>query len=369
MANPIPANGQSVGASITDGNGATLRLVASQNGGANADVWVPESVYNLYFGPPVVSGTSTFSIQENTAAGTAGATLTTLSASPAATAWVVNGTDAAAFDISSGGVITLGATTNFDFETKTSYTFNAVASNGSGSSAAFPITVTVTNDAADDPVSWPNTFSLSNGNAAAAVQSDVSGARDGQIWLASGSTLVPQVYDGTNFNANTGGTVTLSGTVYNSSDIADSGVSFCWRENPGNNIRISNKSGSLIATGALPSSLTPASFTYDPAYDDFVAWSTDILDTNAYAINRTTGTVTTITVTGTTNEVPYSADYDYANDQIIYGSSSALYRMNRTSASAMSVASSSAGSFNHVLTRDGEVWWGDSSGNYTKIAV
>lgn len=148
----ITANGISVYNSNTDGaisfnatlNGSgQLALSVMPNTNNNdEDMYIDDVSIDYTLLPPAI-GAQTFSIVENTVAGTTVGTVTTTGGSPTSFS-IIGGTGQSLFNISNAGVVTVKTSGTLDYETATSYTLLVKATNAAGDSNIGTITINIT---------------------------------------------------------------------------------------------------------------------------------------------------------------------------------------------------------------------------------
>ena len=147
--------------------------------------------------PSITSG-ATGTVVENAATSTVVYTVTATDPESDTLTYSLGGTDAAAFNIdATTGVVKLNASA--DYETKTSYNINVIATdNGAGAlSDSHAVTINVTNDPTDDP----SGMRLSINAGGAWVDTNTNGVKDGaEVYLAStvnatDTTVTFHVYD------------------------------------------------------------------------------------------------------------------------------------------------------------------------------
>ncbi len=122
----------------------SFNVVATDNDGLTSTKAVVVTVGDVNEAPVITSGATAASIAENGAAGAAVYTVTVTDDAGATQTYSLSGADAALFDINATtGVVTLKAAA--DFEAKSSYSFDVVATDNGGLTASQTVTLGVTN--------------------------------------------------------------------------------------------------------------------------------------------------------------------------------------------------------------------------------
>ena len=117
----------------------TLKLVSSSSSNTGY------SLTGSFTQPPVVTAT-TMSVNENSAGGTVVGTVSATNSPTSFTLTNTNGTAQSLFDISASGQITVHSGATLDYETTSSYTLKATATNGAGTSnPAATVTINLNN--------------------------------------------------------------------------------------------------------------------------------------------------------------------------------------------------------------------------------
>ncbi|MBK8064370.1 MAG: cadherin repeat domain-containing protein [Betaproteobacteria bacterium] len=166
--------------SDSGGNNVYDITVTASDGSATTTQAVAITVTNV---APTISSGSTGSVTEGATAGTTVYTAAATDPAGGTVTYSLTGTDASAFTInSSTGAVTINATPNF--ETKSSYSFNVVASDGSLTSTK-AVTVGVTNVA--PTFSSGGTASVAE-NATTAYTAAASDTAGGTVTYSLGGT-------------------------------------------------------------------------------------------------------------------------------------------------------------------------------------
>ena len=155
---------------------------------------------------PVISGTTSFSVEENTSTSTVLATYTATGTSPIT--WSVTGTDASNFNINSSGQLTFAVSPDYETTADRSQSINVVATNAVGSDTV-AVSVTVTNDTSDDPPVFTNgaggiNLTRQEGYAGSPSVFGFRASGGGTISWSVGGT------DGSQFNVNSVGDVSFN---------------------------------------------------------------------------------------------------------------------------------------------------------------
>lgn len=169
-----------------DGAGGTVLLVGAVGLAGLGVAVLAGGGGNKNEAPNITSGT-TATIAENAAITTAVYTTVATDPDGDALTYSLTGTDAAAFAISSTGVVTLKAPA--DFEAKSSYSFNVVVSDGDLSDTqAVTVTVTDVTGAGDPPVfTSGTTASVQENSAVTTVVYDANVSGTGATFALTGS--------------------------------------------------------------------------------------------------------------------------------------------------------------------------------------
>jgi hypothetical protein len=178
-------------------NSYSIEIVATDRNHNTSVQPVTVSVVNIDDNAPVITSGATGSVTENAPTDTPVYVATATDADGQTPAWSLGGADANLLQISNTGVVTLKASP--DYETKSSYAFTVIASDGTHQ-VAKPVVVSVTNvaptvhvtsDAAllQDGQSATITFTFSEDPGASFTGSDVAVA-GGKLGDLSGSGLV-----------------------------------------------------------------------------------------------------------------------------------------------------------------------------------
>jgi VCBS repeat-containing protein len=164
-------------------------VVATDGGGLSDSQAVTLSINNVNEAPTVTSGDSV-SVNENAVASTIVYTAAVSDPDAGDTiSWSLSGTDAALLSIDAGGNVTLNASA--DFEAKSSYSFDVVATDGGGLSDSQAVTLSI-NNVNEAPVVTSGDSASVDENAPAstvvytAVATDVD-AGDTITWSLSGT--------------------------------------------------------------------------------------------------------------------------------------------------------------------------------------
>jgi len=142
----VTASSGLLGGGVTADQTFTLTVSATDAAGNTGSQPITLVVKNAEV-PTITSGATSITVQENSAA--AAAVLSTYTATGTLPiTWSLTGADSNDFNINSSGELTFSPPA--DYETQTSHSINAVATNQFGSDTR-AVSVTVTNDPSDDP--------------------------------------------------------------------------------------------------------------------------------------------------------------------------------------------------------------------------
>ena len=145
----VTASSGLLGGGVTADQTFTLTVSATDAAGNTGSQPITLVVKNAEV-PTITSGATSITVQENSAA--AAAVLSTYTATGTLPiTWSLTGADSNDFNINSSGELTFSPPA--DYETQTSHSINAVATNQFGSDTR-AVSVTVTNDPTDDPNWW-----------------------------------------------------------------------------------------------------------------------------------------------------------------------------------------------------------------------
>lgn len=170
----VTASSGLLGGGVTADQTFTLTASATDASGNTGSQSITLVVKNAEV-PTITSGSASFSIIENTSTSTV---LQTYGASGTAPiSWSVSGTDANDFNINANGELTFA--TSPDYESQTTHYVTVVATNQFGSDT-LAVTVTITNDTADDyQLTYDNTvYDFSNIGATLTIDGPASGGAE-----------------------------------------------------------------------------------------------------------------------------------------------------------------------------------------------
>lgn len=152
---------------------------------------------------PNISGSTSISVIENTSTSTVLATYTASGTTPIT--WSVTGTDASNFNINSSGQLTFAVSPDYETPADRSQSINVVATNSAGSDS-HAVSITVTNDTADD--GGAGTAPTVSGSTSISIIENTSTSTVLATYSATGTTPITWSVTGTdasNFSINSNG--------------------------------------------------------------------------------------------------------------------------------------------------------------------